>query len=275
MGKIVAFANQKGGVGKTTTCINLAAYVAIMGKKVLILDMDPQGNATSGVGIEKNNNMKTIYNVIDGDCSVKEVIKKTHIPNLDIIPATVDLAGAEIDLVQMSSREKIVKNILARILDLYDYIMIDCPPSLGLLTVNALTASHSIVIPIQCEFFALEGLSQLMNTVRLIKHHLNPALDVEGVILTMKDNRSNLIAEVSREIVKFFGKKVYTTSIPRNIRLAEAPSHGEPIITYDKNSKGADAYKDLAEEFLQRNNDSYKKITKFSKIEVRRNDDDN
>lgn len=275
MGKIVAFANQKGGVGKTTTCINLAAYVAIMGKKVLILDMDPQGNATSGVGIEKNNNIKTIYNVIDGDCSVKEVIKKTHIPNLDIIPATVDLAGAEIDLVQMSSREKIVKNILARILDLYDYIMIDCPPSLGLLTVNALTASHSIVIPIQCEFFALEGLSQLMNTVRLIKHHLNPALDVEGVILTMKDNRSNLIAEVSREIVKFFGKKVYTTSIPRNIRLAEAPSHGEPIITYDKNSKGADAYKDLAEEFLQRNNDSYKKITKFSKIEVRRNDDDN
>lgn len=275
MGKIVAFANQKGGVGKTTTCINLAAYVAIMGKKVLILDMDPQGNATSGVGIEKNNNIKTIYNVIDGDCSVKEVIKKTHIPNLDIIPATVDLAGAEIDLVQMSSREKIVKNILARILDLYDYIMIDCPPSLGLLTVNALTASHSIVIPIQCEFFALEGLSQLMNTIRLIKHHLNPALDVEGVILTMKDNRSNLIAEVSREIVKFFGKKVYTTSIPRNIRLAEAPSHGEPIITYDKNSKGADAYKDLAEEFLQRNNDSYKKITKFSKIEVRRNDDDN
>ena len=275
MGKIVAFANQKGGVGKTTTCINLAAYVAIMGKKVLILDMDPQGNATSGVGIEKNNNIKTIYNVIDGDCSVKEVIKKTHIPNLDIIPATVDLAGAEIDLVQMSSREKIVKNSLARILDLYDYIMIDCPPSLGLLTVNALTASHSIVIPIQCEFFALEGLSQLMNTVRLIKHHLNPALDVEGVILTMKDNRSNLIAEVSREIVKFFGKKVYTTSIPRNIRLAEAPSHGEPIITYDKNSKGADAYKDLAEEFLQRNNDSYKKITKFSKIEVRRNDDDN
>lgn len=275
MGKIVAFANQKGGVGKTTTCINLAAYVAIMGKKVLILDMDPQGNATSGVGIEKNNNIKTIYNVIDGDCSVKEVIRKTHIPNLDIIPATVDLAGAEIDLVQMSSREKIVKNILARILDLYDYIMIDCPPSLGLLTVNALTASHSIVIPIQCEFFALEGLSQLMNTVRLIKHHLNPALDVEGVILTMKDNRSNLIAEVSREIVKFFGKKVYTTSIPRNIRLAEAPSHGEPIITYDKNSKGADAYKDLAEEFLQRNNDSYKKITKFSKIEVRRNDDDN
>ncbi len=275
MGKIVAFANQKGGVGKTTTCINLAAYVAIMGKKVLILDMDPQGNATSGVGIEKNNNIKTIYNVIDGDCSVKEVIRKTHIPNLDIIPATVDLAGAEIDLVQMSSREKIVKNILARILDLYDYIMIDCPPSLGLLTVNALTASHSIVIPIQCEFFALEGLSQLMNTIRLIKHHLNPALDVEGVILTMKDNRSNLIAEVSREIVKFFGKKVYTTSIPRNIRLAEAPSHGEPIITYDKNSKGADAYKDLAEEFLQRNNDSYKKITKFSKIEVRRNDDDN
>lgn len=275
MGKIIAFANQKGGVGKTTTCINLAAYVAIMGKKVLILDMDPQGNATSGVGIEKSNNVKTIYNVIDGECPVQEVIQETHIVNLDIIPATVDLAGAELDLVQMSSREKIVKNILNRIIMHYDYIMIDCPPSLGLLTVNALTASDSIVIPIQCEFFALEGLSQLMNTVRLIKHHLNPQLDVEGVILTMKDNRSNLIAEVSQEIKKFFGKKVFETYIPRNIRLAEAPSHGEPIFTYDKNSKGADAYRQLAEEFLDRNNDSYESITKNSKIRIRRNEDVN
>lgn len=273
MGKIIAFANQKGGVGKTTTCINLATYVAVMGKRVLIVDMDPQGNATSGVGIDKNSKLKTIYNVIDGDCSVKEVIQETHIQNLDIIPATVDLAGAEIDLVQMSSREKIVKNILGRILDNYDYIMIDCPPSLGLLTVNALTASNSIIIPIQCEFFALEGLSQLMNTVRLIKHHLNPALDIEGVILTMKDNRSNLIAAVSREIVKFFGKKVYRTYIPRNIRLAEAPSHGEPIVTYDSSSKGAEAYLDLAEEFLKRNNESYKKITRFTKIQTRRKND--
>ncbi|MDD2227642.1 MAG: AAA family ATPase [Clostridia bacterium] len=266
MGKIIAFANQKGGVGKTTTCINLAAFVAVMSKKVLIVDMDPQGNATSGVGIEKNSSMKTIYNVIDGDCSVKEAILQTFIENLDIIPATVDLAGAEIELVQMSSREKIIKNILNRIIENYDYIFIDCPPSLGLLTVNALTAAHSIVIPIQCEFFALEGLSQLMNTIRLIKHHLNPALDVEGVILTMKDNRSNLINEVSNEIIKFFGKKVYDTFIPRNIRLAEAPSHGQPIVTYDIHSKGASAYKELAEEFLERNNDDYVKITKSTKI---------
>ena len=273
MGKIIAFANQKGGVGKTTTCINLSAYMAIMGKKVLILDMDPQGNATSGVGIEKNPKVKTIYNVIDGECSVKEAILPTHIKNLDIIPATVDLAGAEIDLVQMSSREKIVKNILGRILDDYDYITIDCPPSLGLLTVNALTASHSIVIPIQCEFFALEGLSQLMNTVRLIRQHLNPTLNVEGVVLTMKDNRSNLIAEVSGEIVKFFGKKVFETYIPRNIRLAEAPSHGEPIVTYDFSSKGADAYLRLAEELLERNKDSYTKITKQTRLDLRRNDD--
>lgn len=269
MGKIIAFANQKGGVGKTTTCINLAAFVALMGKNVLIVDMDPQGNATSGVGVEKVSSMKTIYNVIDGDCLVKEAILETSIKNLDIIPATVDLAGAEIELVQMNSREKIVKNILNRIIEDYNYIFIDCPPSLGLLTVNALTASNSIIIPIQCEFFALEGLSQLMNTIRLIKHHLNPSLDVEGVILTMKDNRSNLINEVSGEIVKFFGKKVYDAFIPRNIRLAEAPSHGRPIVAYDMNSKGGIAYMQLAEEFLERNNESYNKITKSTKILTR------
>ena len=274
MGKIIAFANQKGGVGKTTTCINLAADIALMGKRVLIVDMDPQGNATSGVGIEKNSQLKTIYNVIDGDCSVKEVILETIIPNLDIIPATVDLAGAEIDLVQMSSREKIVKNILSRIITNYNYIMIDCPPSLGLLTVNALTASNSIIIPIQCEFFALEGLSQLMNTVRLVKHHLNPELDIEGVILTMKDKRSNLVAEVSREIMKFFGKKVYENYIPRNVRLAEAPSHGKPIMIYDTASKGAEAYLALAEEFLERNKDSYKKITKNTKFKLRGSDEE-
>lgn len=270
MGKIIAFTNQKGGVGKTTTCINLATYIAIMGKKVLIVDMDPQGNATSGVGIEKKSSLKTIYNVIDGDCNIKEAILETEIENLDIVPASVDLAGAEIELVQMASREKIVKNILTQIAEDYDYIFIDCPPSLGLLTVNALTASNSIIIPIQCEFFALEGLSQLMNTIRLIKRHLNPDLDVEGVILTMKDNRSNLIAEVSAEIVKFFGKKVFDTFIPRNIRLAEAPSHGKPIATYDASSKGANAYLSLAEEVLNRNNDfDYKKITKSTKINKR------
>lgn len=275
MGKIIAFANQKGGVGKTTTCINLSAFLAVMGKKVLLVDMDPQGNATSGVGVEKNNNLKTIYNVIDGECSVKDAIIKTKTPNLDVIPATVDLAGAEIDLVQMSSREKIVKNILSRIADDYDFITIDCPPSLGLLTVNALTAANSILIPIQCHFYALEGLSQLMNTVRLIKQHLNPALNVEGVVLTMKDNRSNLIAEVSAEIVKFFGKKVFDTYIPANIRLAEAPSHGEPIVTYDFASKGSEAYLRLAEEFLERNEISYKKLTKLDLIGLRRKNNGN
>lgn len=270
MGKIIAFANQKGGVGKTTTCINLATYIAVMGKKVLLVDMDPQGNATSGVGIEKSPNVKTIYNVIDGDCQIKEAILETFVENLDIVPASVDLAGAEIELVQMASREKIVKGILAQIVDKYDYIFIDCPPSLGLLTVNALTASNSIIIPIQCEFFALEGLSQLMNTIRLIKRHLNTELDVEGVILTMKDNRSNLINEVSNEIVKFFGKKVFDTFIPRNIRLAEAPSHGQPIATYDSSSKGANAYLRLAEEVLNRNNDTdYLKITKSTKFKLR------
>lgn len=274
MGKIIAFANQKGGVGKTTTCVNVASYLAVMGKKVLVVDMDPQGNATSGVGIEKSNNTKTLYNVIDGDCFVHEVILPTYIDGLDIIPATVDLAGAEIDLVQMPSREKIVKNVLGRIKNNYDFIFIDCPPSLALLTVNALTASDSIIIPIQCEFYALEGLSQLMNTVRLIKHHLNPTLDVEGVVLTMKDSRSNLIADVSAEIVKFFGKKVFNTSIPRNIRLAEAPSHGEAIVSYDYRSKGAVAYQLLAEELLQRNNMDYVPVTKNTKINFRKVNDE-
>lgn len=269
MAKVIAFANQKGGVGKTTTCVNISACLAVMGKKVLILDMDPQGNATSGVGIDKNMQLKTIYNVIDKDCYIDEAILQTNIENLDIIPATVDLAGAEIGLVQMQSREHIVKNILAKIRSEYDFIMIDCPPSLGLLTVNALSAADSVIIPIQCEFFALEGLSQLMNTIRLIIHHLNPSLQIEGVVLTMKDNRSNLVAQVSEEIVKFFGKKVFSTYIPRNIRLAEAPSHGEPIILYDPSSRGAESYLALAEELLERNNMSYEKITKHTKIKLR------
>lgn len=252
MAKIIAFANQKGGVGKTTTCINLSAYLALSGKKVLMIDMDPQGNATTGVGIEKNNETKTIYNVIDGEVLAAEVVQKTVIKNLDCIPATVDLAGAEIDLVQMNSRESIVKHILDEIKDSYDFITIDCPPSLGLLTVNALTAADSIIIPIQCQFFALEGLSQLMNTIKLVRKHLNPKLDIEGVVLTMKDNRSNLVQEVSREIQKYFGPKVFTTAIPVNIRLAEAPSHGLPIELYDKKSSGANAYRKLADEVISR-----------------------
>lgn len=264
MAKIIAFANQKGGVGKTTTCVNLSAFLTYLGQKVLLLDMDPQGNASSGVGIEKTKETKTMYNVISKECYIDEVIQHTNVENLDIIPATVDLAGAEIDLVQMQSRESVVKNILEKISDKYNFIMIDCPPSLGLLTVNSLTAANSVIIPIQCEFYALEGLTQLMNTIRLIIHHLNPSLQIEGVVMTMKDNRSNLVAQVSQEIKKFFGNKVFNTYIPRNIRLAEAPSHGETIVTYDIKSKGAEAYLSLAYEFLDRNNIEYKKPNKKS-----------
>ena len=259
MGRIIAFANQKGGVGKTTTCVNLSAYLAAMGKKVLMVDLDPQGNATSGVGIDKAGDIKSIYNVISGEVPVEEVVKRTSIEGLDMIPSELNLAGAEIELVQMEFRENMLKNILNRLRNSYDYITIDCPPSLGLLTVNALTSCDSVLIPIQCEFFALEGLSQLMNTIKLVKKHLNANIDVEGVVLTMKDARSNLINEVSNEIRKFFGKKVYDTAIPRNIRLAEAPSHGQTILTYDPRSKGAIAYLELAEEFLKRNNDNIKK----------------
>ena len=267
MSKIVAFANQKGGVGKTTTCVNMAAYLAYMGKKVLLIDMDPQGNASSGIGIDKNDDIKTLYDVIDNETNVKQLVLRTKVQNLDIIPATVDLAGAEISLVRIPKREEILKNALLEIGNNYDYICIDCPPSLGLLTINALTACNSVVIPIQCEFYALEGLAQLMNTIKLIKKHLNSNINVEGVVLTMKDNRSNLVAEVSAEIHKFFGKKVYQTNIPRNIRLAEAPSHGEPIMLYDRNSKGAIAYQQLTEEFLLRNDDTFIRITNKTKFD--------
>ena len=269
MGKIISFANQKGGVGKTTTCVNLSAYLAVMGQKVLIIDLDPQGNATSGVGVEKRKNLKTIYDLIDGESPIDEVIVETRIDGLDIIPSTVDLAAAEISLVSMSNREKILKNILENIKNSYDFIMIDCQPSLGLLTVNALTSSDSVLIPMQCEFYPLDGLTQLMNTIRLIKLHLNPNLDVEGVVRTMKDNRSNLINQVSQEIIKVFKSKVFETYIPRNIRLAEAPSHGLPIVLYDPSSKGAEAYLSLAEEFLNRNKIKYKNITKHTKIKLR------
>lgn len=269
MGKIIAFANQKGGVGKTTTCINLAAYVAAMGKKVLVVDLDPQGNATSGLGIDKNKDLKTVYDLIFGEYKITEVILPTIIDGLDILPSTVDLAGAELEMIQMSQREKIMKGMLDSIRDSYDFIMIDCPPSLGLITVNALTAANSVIIPMQCEYYPLMGITQLMNTIRLIKFHLNPSIDVEGVVMTMKDKRSNLTNEVSDEIIKFFGKKVFFTYIPRNIRLAEAPSHGEPILIYEPSSKGADAYLSLAEEFLDRNNVKYNTITKDTKIKLR------
>lgn len=274
MGKIIAFANQKGGVGKTTTCINVATYMALMGKKILILDIDPQGNATSAVGITKTKELKTIYDLIDGESAYEEVIQPTIVENLYIIPSTVDLAGAEVELIQIPHREKVIKNILDEIKNSYDFILIDCPPSLGLITVNALTASNSVIIPIQCEFFALEGLTQLMNTIRLIKYHLNPDLDIEGVVMTMKDKRSNFTNQVSNEIIKFFNKKVYLTTIPRNIRLAEAPSHGLPVALYDANSKGAEAYLSLAEEIMKRSGTPFTKISKLRKIKFKGENDE-
>ncbi len=266
MGKIIAFANQKGGVGKTTTCVNVAAYMAMMGKKILIVDLDPQGNATSGVGIKKSKGLKTIYDLIDGESSFDEAIQPTIVENLFIIPSTVDLAGAEVELIQIPQREKVVKKLLDEIKDSYDFILIDCPPSLGLITVNALTASDSVIIPMQCEFYAMEGITQLMNTIRLIKYHLNPNIDIEGVVMTMKEKRFNLTNQVSNEIIKVFNKKVYVTTIPRNVRLAEAPSHGLPVALYDSNSKGAEAYLSLAEEILKRSGTPYKKISKKRKF---------
>ena len=252
MGKIISITNQKGGVGKTTTCVNLASYIADIGKKVLLIDMDPQGNACSSVGVEIEKGQKSIYEVLLGEIDIKEAIYPSVLKKLDVIPSNVDLAASEVDLVYLDNREKILRDALLNIRDAYDFIFIDCPPSLGLLTVNALTATDSIIIPIQCEYLALVGLGQLMNTVRLIKKHLNPNIEIEGVLLTMKLTRGNLVNQVSEEIKKYFESKVYDTVIPRNIRLAESPSHGKPILLYDGRSKGAFAYKSLAEEFLSK-----------------------
>lgn len=252
MGKIISVTNQKGGVGKTTTCVNLASYVADAGKKVLLIDIDPQGNACASLGVEVEKGENSIYEVLLGEVQTKDAIYKSVVKNLDVLPSTVDLAGAEVDLVYVDNRENVLKEALKDIKNSYDFIFIDCPPSLGLLTVNALTATDSIIIPIQCEYFPLVGLGQLMNTVRLIKKHLNPNIEIEGVLLTMKDNRSNLVSQVAGEIKKYFETKVYNTYIPRNVRLAESPSHGKPILLYDSKSKGATAYKALCEEFLRK-----------------------
>ncbi len=252
MGKIISVTNQKGGVGKTTTCVNLASYVADAGKKVLLIDIDPQGNACASLGVEVEKGKNSIYEVLLGEVQTKDAIYKSVVKNLDVLPSTVDLAGAEVDLVYVDNRENVLKEALKDIKNSYDFIFIDCPPSLGLLTVNALTATDSIIIPIQCEYFPLVGLGQLMNTVRLIKKHLNPNIEIEGVLLTMKDNRSNLVSQVAGEIKKYFETKVYDTYIPRNVRLAESPSHGKPILLYDSKSKGATAYKALCEEFLRK-----------------------
>ena len=251
MGKAIAIFNQKGGVGKTTTNINLAACLAIKGKKVLVLDIDPQGNTTSGLGISKRGLENTMYEVLITDSyDPKNAVRHTVVEGLDIIPASVELAGAEVEMVQLEGREKRLKRALDTIRDGYDYIFIDCPPSLGLLTINSLTAVDSVLIPIQCEFYALEGVSQLMSTIELVRKSMNKNLEIQGVILSMFDGRTNLSIQVVEEVKRYFKQKVYTTVIPRNVRLAEAPSYGLPIMEYDPRSNGARAYMEFAEEFL-------------------------
>lgn len=250
LGKIISVANQKGGVGKTTTAINLGAGLALEGKKTLLVDMDPQGNTTSGIGINKADVQYCIYDVLINDVDPMDTILPTSIENLFIIPATIQLAGAEIELVPTISREVRLKRALSLVRKHYDYILIDCPPSLGLLTINSLTASDSVIIPIQCEYYALEGLSQLLNTIRLVQKHLNAKLSIEGVLLTMLDARTNLGIQVIEEVKKYFRDKVYQTIIPRNVRLSEAPSHGQSIMTYDPKSKGAEMYMELAKEVI-------------------------
>lgn len=254
MAKVISIANQKGGVGKTTTAINLSACVASCGKKVLLIDIDPQGNATSGLGVLADKD-KSIYNVLVDDLDMASTIKPTMIKNLKVCPANINLAGAEIELVSMVSRETRLKNAIESVKDGYDYIFIDCPPSLGLITLNSFTASDSVLVPIQCEYYALEGLGQLINTINLVKKHLNSAIEVEGVVLTMFDSRTNLSAQVGEEVEKYFGNKVFQTIIPRNIRLSEAPSHALPINLYAPESKGADTYQRLAKELIEINED--------------------
>jgi chromosome partitioning protein len=250
LSKIIAITNQKGGVGKTTTSVNLGASLASMGKKVLLVDIDPQGNTTSGIGINKADVANCIYDILINDVHPKDAILETNVPNLKIIPATIQLAGAEIELVPTISREVRLKKALHTVKNSFDYILIDCPPSLGILTINSLTAADSVLIPIQCEYYALEGLSQLLNTIRLVQKHLNTTLQIEGVLLTMFDARTNLGIQVIEEVKKYFQQKVYQTIIPRNVRLSEAPSHGQSIITYDSRSKGAEVYLELAKEVI-------------------------
>lgn len=252
MGKIIAFSNQKGGVGKTTTAINLATYIALAGRKVLLLDFDPQGNTTSGFGTDKSALTHSSYDVIAGNCSAYEAIIPTMIPKLSLLPSHIDLAGAEVELVPVPDREIVLRKAIAPIKNNFDYIIIDCPPSLGLLTLNALTCADAVAIPIQSEFFALEGLSQLMHTIKLVKERLNNQLEICGVIFTMYDSRSIISRQVTQEISKFFGKKVFTTVVPRNVKLTEAPSYGVPINLHAPKSSGAIAYEALAYEFLQR-----------------------
>ncbi len=259
MGRIISLVNQKGGVGKTTTSINLSASLAVLGKKVLLIDLDPQGNTTTGVGINKGDIEKSIYDVLIKKCNIKEAIIKTEFDNLYLLAGTINLAGLEIDFDELKKKEsnfvrgEQLRIHLEEIKDDYDFIIIDCPPALSLITTNALTASNSVIIPVQCEFFALEGITQLLKTIMLAQKSLNPTLEIEGVLLTMLDSRTNLGFEVVEDIRKFFKEKVYNTIIPRLVRLTEAPSHGEPIIVYDPKSRGAEAYLNLAKEVIERN----------------------
>ena len=250
--KIIAIINQKGGVGKTTTCINMGACLVKMGKKVLIIDMDPQGNATSGLGFAKSDIKASVYSVMIDETPIEDAVYKTCVDGLDILPSTIYLAGAEVELVYIKDREHVLKKVLEKARASYDYIAIDCPPSLGLLTINALSAADTVIIPIQSEYYALEGLSQLMNTIKLVTKHLNPNLKVEGVVLTMNDNRAIISRQISAEIRIFCGKRLFDTVIPRNIRLAEAPSHGVPIMLHDTKCTGARAYLAFTEEFLEK-----------------------
>ena len=267
VGKAIAIFNQKGGVGKTTTNINLAACLAMKGKKTLIIDIDPQGNTTSGVGISKKDLELTTHELlIEDDYHPEEAILPTGTKNLDIIPASVQLAGAEVELIKLAGRDKRLKRAIELLKPKYDYIFIDCPPSLGLLTINSLTAVDSVLIPIQCEFYALEGVSQLMSTIDIVRKNTNPDLEIQGVILSMFDGRTNLSIQVVEEVKKYFKEKVYTTVIPRNVRLAEAPSHGMPVIQYDPKSAGARAYMEFADEFLSREEGKYWHQGKKAKV---------
>jgi len=261
VGKVVSIANQKGGVGKTTTTVNLGTILAKKGKKVLLIDTDPQGNATSGLGINKDVDT-SVYDVLVNDTEFEETLQQTKIKNLKVCPSNINLAGAEVQLVSMMSREQRMKEKLDKIKEQFDYILIDCPPSLGLITLNAFTASDSILIPVQCEYFALEGLGQLLNTVNLVKKHLNKSLEIEGALLTMYDIRTNLSNQVVKEVKKYFNEKVYKTVIPRNVRLSEAPSFGMPITVYDPKSKGAKSYEKFTKEFLKINEEQKAKHMK-------------